>query len=79
MKQLIDISNDMTPAFYKDPEIKKGKVLIFNFEGSETHLKIVRLNRKSRTCLAEEVRLHREEEVSEETLKDIQEQINGRD
>jgi hypothetical protein len=54
---MIDISNDMTDAFYADPEIKKGKILIFNFEGSETHLKIVRLNRRKKTCFVEEYKL----------------------
>jgi len=77
MTDYIDISNDMTPAFYKDPEIKKGKILIFNFEGSETHLKIVRLNRKSRICFAKEVKLVKEEDLEGDVLKQIKEQANG--
>lgn len=70
MTDLIDISKDMTPEFFANKDFKRGKVLIFNFEGSETHLKIVRLNRKSRTCLVREVNLLTETELKE--------QLNGR-
>lgn len=66
MTELIDISNDMTDAFYADPDIKRGKVLIFNFEGSETHLKIVKLNRRKKTCFVEEIKLLTEKELNDE-------------
>ena len=74
---MIDISNDMTDAFYADKDIKKGKVLIFNFEGTETHMKITRLNRTKKTCFVTEVNLVREEDLEGDVLKQIKEQVNG--
>lgn len=62
---MIDISADLTDTFYKDKSIKKGSVLIFDFEGSPTHLKIVRLNRKSKICIVKEVNLITEKELQE--------------
>ena len=63
---MIDISADMTDTFYADPNITKGKVLIFNFEGSETHMKIVRLNRRKKTCMVTEIKLRTEQELKDE-------------
>ena len=63
--ELIDISKDLTDTFYKDKNIKIGSVLMFDFEGSKTNFKIVRLNRKSKICLVEETKLYTETEFKE--------------
>lgn len=59
----IDISNDMTDAFYADKKIKKGSTLTFMKDNKPTHLKIVRLNRKSKKCEVIETQLYKEEEI----------------
>ena len=63
---MIDISNDMTKEFYKDKKFKKGSVLIFDFEGSKTEFKIIRLNRAKRICHVVETRLYTEQELKDE-------------
>lgn len=60
----IDLSTMFTDTFFNDPTIKRGKVLIFDNEGTQTHFKIVRLNRKSKVCIAEEVKLYTEDEMN---------------
>lgn len=62
---MIDISKDMTDDFYQSKDIRKGKVLMFKLEDTETHLKIVRLNRRKKICLVEEVTLLTEKELGE--------------
>lgn len=69
----IDISDMMNEKFFDDKEnIYKGKVLMFEFEGSRTNLRIVRLNRKQRICEVEEVTLYTPEE-----LKDVWEEARN--
>lgn len=58
----IDISNDLTPAFYKNKDFKKGQILIFEFEGSKTEFKIVRLNRSKKLCWVVETKLYSQRE-----------------
>lgn len=71
MSERIDISDMMTDKFYADKKnIYKGKVLIFDFEGSPTHLKIVRLNRSAKKCEVEEVHLVTPEEA-EQVWEDV--------
>jgi hypothetical protein len=63
MTELIDISKEMTPKFFK--EAKKGMVLVFKDDlGKETQLKIVRLNRRLRVCKCELVQLYTEDEIN---------------
>lgn len=62
--KLINISEDMTPEFYKDKNMKKGVILIYSYEGSKTNLKIVRLNRSKKICLVEEIKLYTTEEAA---------------
>lgn len=74
MTELIDLSRELTPAFFKAKDIKKGSVLVFTTEdGEETHLKIVRLNRTKRICKAEPVKLYTEQEVTEMAYEDAEE------
>lgn len=78
MTELIDLSKELTPAFFISKDIKKGSVLIFkDAEDRETHLKIVRLNRTKGICLAESVKLYTEDEINAMERKDAEEIING--
>ena len=62
--ELIDISAEMNDAFYKDRDFKVGSILMFDYEGSKTNLKIVRLNRSKKICLVEEIKLYTTEEAA---------------
>lgn len=69
--EMIDISNDMNDAFYKSKDIKKGSVLMFKSkdektgEVKDTNLKIVRLNRKKKICIVDEIRLYTPDNLPE--------------
>ena len=64
-KEQIDLSPNLTTSFFKDKQFKKGSVLIFTDENNRrTELKIIRLNRKSKICIVEKVRLFTEAEAS---------------
>jgi hypothetical protein len=60
---LIDISSDMTPEFFKEESIVKGRVLIFSQDGEKKAYRIVRLNRKECVCKVVETRLYTKEEI----------------
>ena len=75
--KLIDLSQELTPAFFKEKSIKKGSVLIFESESGKTELKIVRLNRAKRICLAEPVKLYTEDEMNAMDREDAEEIIEG--
>lgn len=62
--ELIDISAEMNDAFFKNKDFKVGSVLMFEYEGSKTNLKIVRLNRSKKICLVEEIKLYTTEEAA---------------
>lgn len=62
--ELIDISAAMNDAFFKSRDFKVGSVLMFEYEGSRTNLKIVRLNRSKKVCLVEEIKLYTTEEAA---------------
>jgi hypothetical protein len=70
--ELIDISKDMNDAFYANKDIKVGSVLMFKSkdektgEVEDTNLKIIRLNRKSKICLVEEIKLYTSDEAEVE-------------
>ena len=55
----VDFTNDLTKKGQR--ELKVGQVLMFNFEGSETHLKIMR--KKNGKVWVKEVYLYKPEEV----------------
>ena len=62
--ELIDISAEMNDAFFKNRDFKVGSVLMYDYEGSKTNLKIVRLNRAKKICLVEEIKLYTTEEAA---------------
>lgn len=57
----VDISSELTDKGKQ--ELQTGQVLIFNFEGSPIHLKIVRKSRGK--VWAKRVRLYSHEEISD--------------
>jgi hypothetical protein len=57
-KETIDISAELNDAFYKNKDFKVGSVLMYDYEGSKTNLKIVRLNRSKKVCLVKEIKLY---------------------
>lgn len=75
--QQFDISQDLTPAFFNDKSIKKGSVLIFDYEGSKLHMKIVRLNRSKRICIVEEVKLYTADEINDMPREEAEEIIKN--
>jgi len=60
MKEIIDISDEVTPKFFE--EFKKGQMLGYRKDGVITHYKIVRLNKKRRTVSVQETKLYTEKE-----------------
>lgn len=64
--ELIDISAEMNDAFFKNRDFKVGSVLMYDYEGTKTNLKIVRLNRAKKICLVEEIKLYTTEEAAVE-------------
>lgn len=58
----VNISDMLTDKAWK--ELKKGSVLNFEFEGSITTLKIVKMNKKKRLCLADKTVLYHPDEVA---------------
>lgn len=54
-EQLIDMSETFTPEGLA--KLKRGQVLVFNYEGTRVEYKIVRLNKKSHKLLAKRVDL----------------------
>lgn len=77
MTELIDLSKNLTPQFFENKDFKKGKVLIFQLEDDKTYLKIVRLNRAKRICIAKEVRLYTKEEINEMPKEQAEELIKN--
>lgn len=61
--QLIDISAEMTDAFFDD--VKKGQVLGFRNDSETVYYKIVRLNKKKKICLVEPTTLYTEQELND--------------
>lgn len=57
----IEIGNEFTPEGLA--KLKKGQVLVYEFEGSRTELKITSINRKSHKLYVQETRLYTEKEV----------------
>jgi hypothetical protein len=65
VNKLIDISKELAPAFFKNPEFKKGSVLGFSKDGGEIErFKIVRFNRKGKICIVEPITLYTEDEIN---------------
>ena len=77
--QLIDISEDMTPEFYRD--FKRNQILTFEKDGVKTELKIVRLNKSKQICIVEPVKTYTEEEINamdyKQAKKIIEKGTNG--
>lgn len=46
-------------------KLKVGQVLVFDYEGSRTELKITKINRKSHKCWVKEVKLYSQQEVDD--------------
>lgn len=63
MKEIIDISDEVTPKFFE--EFKKGQMLGYRKDGVVTHYKIVRLNKKRRTVSVQETKLYTEKELND--------------
>lgn len=63
----VDISSELTDKGKQ--ELQTGQVLIFNFEGSPIHLKIVRKSRGK--VWAKRVRLYSHEEISDLKVVDV--------
>jgi hypothetical protein len=79
MSDWIDLSTMMTPEFFKQKNIKRGSVLIFDNAGVKQELKIVRLNRTKRTCWVEPVHLYTEDEINAMDRSDAEDIIrNGK-
>lgn len=76
MTKTIDISDQFTPAFFKDPNIKKGTSLSFGQKPNQRDFKIVRLNRSKRICIVEEIDLMTEQEMKDKFNKDRDEAVN---
>ncbi len=77
MSELIDISDDMTPTFFKDPSIKRGCILTFNQNGVVRYFKIIRLNRKERVCKVRETIIFTGEEIDKMSDKTYQKLLTG--
>jgi len=63
----LDITDELTEEGKE--KIETGQVLIFNFEGSPIHLKIVRKSRGK--VWAKRVRLYSHEEISDLKVVDV--------
>jgi hypothetical protein len=68
MTNRIDISDQLSPAFFQSDSAKKGKILTFQIEDDKRHFKIARLNKAKQICEVVEVTLHKPDEVS---LKEV--------
>jgi hypothetical protein len=75
---MIDISKELAPAFFKNPEFKKGKVIGFQQGDSVEHYKIVRLNRAKKICMVEPIKLYTEDEINDMNREDAEEIIQGK-
>lgn len=74
MTKQIDLSKELTPAFFTNKDFKVGKVLIF---ADGTNLKITRLNRKKKVCIAEEIKLYTEDEINAMPREEAEEIIRN--
>jgi hypothetical protein len=61
----IDISDQLTEAFFANPSFKRGSVLVFGTGKDRKELKIVRLNRKKQICEVKETKLMTEQEMKD--------------
>lgn len=74
---MIDISKDLSPSFFQNKDFTKGKVLIFDDNGTRNEFKIVRFNRKKKTCWVEPIKLYTEDEINDMDRKDAEEIIKN--
>lgn len=77
MGKQIDLSDELTPEFFRNKNFKKGSVLIFDGDNGKTELKIVRLNRSKKICIAEPTRLYTEDEINAMPREQAEEIISG--
>lgn len=53
-------------------KLKVGQVLVYDYEGSRTELKITKINRKSHKLYVQEVKLYTDEEIDALTDEDYE-------
>lgn len=63
MAKWIEIGSEFTPEGLA--KLKAGQVLVYEFEGSKTELKIMRINKKSHKLFAVETKLYTDKEMKQ--------------